>query len=329
MHEFSLIAKYFARAAPNAVLGVGDDCALVAPTHGHQLAITTDTLVDGVHFFTGTDARKLGHKALAVNLSDLAAMGATPHWATLAITLPAVDSAWLAEFAAGLFALADNFHVSLIGGDTTRGPLSITLTAIGEVPIGQALYRHGAQIGDDVWVSGDLGGPPLAVAERYGKLPEFSAVSQSVREQAHLKLDHPQPRVALGIALRGVAHAAIDVSDGLVQDLHHIVARSSHSQPLAAHITLPSLPLHPACAALRTASPQATWHAALAGGDEYELAFTAPLVARERVTEIAKQTGVACTRIGEIVASAKPQVLVIDASNAPMLVDAGGFNHFT
>jgi len=208
--EFELIRRYFARPARAAVLGVGDDAALLRITSGMELAVSTDLLIEGRHFRAQADARKLGHKALAVNLSDMAAMGATPRWATLALALPAADEAWLAAFSEGFYALAARFGVDLVGGDTTRGPLSIGVTILGEVPAGRALKRSGAMPGDDVWVSGELGGAALGVAH-----PEIGAAAK--------RLDEPEPRVRLGERLLGIASTAIDVSDGFAQDLGHIL----------------------------------------------------------------------------------------------------------
>ncbi|HEY2628749.1 MAG TPA: thiamine-phosphate kinase, partial [Usitatibacter sp.] len=216
--EFELIAKHFTRPAANAVLGVGDDAALVDVSNGMDLAVSTDTMVSGTHFFPDVHPENLGHKALAVNLSDMAAMGAMPYWAMLALTLPTVDDAWLASFAKGFFDLAEEFNVSLIGGDTTRGPLSFTVTIMGEVPAGAALRRNGAKAGNDVWVSGNIGDAALAVAHRHGKV----VLSEADYHEAVMRLYEPTPRVGLGQALRGMATAAIDVSDGLLADLGHI-----------------------------------------------------------------------------------------------------------
>ena len=233
--EFELIAKYFTRPVKNAALGVGDDCALITVSPGHELAISTDTLISGTHFFPNADPEKLGHKALAVNLSDLAAMGALPRYVTLALTLPSIDEHWLTAFSRGFFSLADEAEVELIGGDTTRGPLAITLTAIGEAGAGQALRRSGAKAGDDIWVSGTLGGATLALKHLQGAI----ALSAEVFEGAALLLDKPTPRIALGRALVGVATSAIDISDGLVADLTHICERSA----LSAEIIWPEIPL--------------------------------------------------------------------------------------
>ena len=232
--EFALIDKYFARATPSAILGPGDDCALLQPSPGKQLAITTDMLVAGTHFLPDTDPKNLGWKALAVNISDLAAMGATPRWATLAGALPAVDEPWIAKFAEGFFACAAEYGVDIVGGDTTRGPLNLCITALGETEPGEALRRDGAQAGDLVWVSGRPGLASLGLAQLQGKI-ELPTPWNRLCVGA---LEKPRPRVALGQALVGVASAAIDVSDGLLADLGHIAERSG----LAAAVQLVQLP---------------------------------------------------------------------------------------
>jgi thiamine-monophosphate kinase len=286
------------------VQGVGDDCARVVLAAGAELAVTTDLLVEGRHFRPGADARKLGHKALAVNLSDLAACGATPRWITLALALPAADEAWLAPFAQGLFALADRHAVDLIGGDTTRGPLAINITALGEVPAGRALSRAGAKPGDDLWVSGALGGAALALLH-----PELESTAKRLHE--------PEPRVALGEGLRGVAAAAIDVSDGLVGDLGHILERSG----VGAVVRYADIPKDPAFNALK--SPDLERRCVLSGGDDYELLFTAPK--KNRAAVEALRTIVQVARIGEIVAGRGLEIL--DAAGKAM-PHQGGFDHF-
>jgi thiamine-monophosphate kinase len=294
MGEFDLIERYFLRE-PNqgprrAALGNGDDCALLAPAAGMHLAVSTDTLVEGRHFLSTVDASRLGHKALAVNLSDLAACGATPMAFTLALTLPRVDEAWLAGFSQGLLALADAHGCELVGGDTTAGPLAITITVMGEVPANQALLRSGAQPGDDVWVSGWPGEAYLALQVFRGHTSVSAEVFNAVRE----RMECPQPRVALGQALRGVASSAVDVSDGLLGDLQHILRRSG----VGACLQLDALPSSPLLAAL----PRTQQHdAVLAGGDDYELLFTAPPAQRTRIDALSTQLRLPLHRIGSIV----------------------------
>src|SRR5687768_11113079 len=237
MTEFELIRRYFTRPTPGAVLGVGDDAALVRVRAGMDLAVSVDLLIEGRHFFAKSDPVRLGHKALAVNLSDMAAMGAQPRWATLGIALPRADARWVGAFARGFFALAGRHRVDVIGGDTTRGPLAIAVQIMGEVPHGRALRRDGARAGDDVWVSGQLGGAALAVAAAKGELK----VPAGERRALEQRLDAPVPRIALGIALCGIAHSAIDVSDGLLADLGHICERSQ----VRAVIEWESLPAAP------------------------------------------------------------------------------------
>jgi thiamine-monophosphate kinase len=287
---------------------VGDDCALLRPDAGLELAVTTDMLVEGRHFLPGAEPRALGHKALAVNLSDLAAMGAAPRWATLALSLPAADQAWLAAFSGGFFALAERYGVELIGGDTTRGPLlTISVTALGEVPAGVALYRAGARAGDDVWVSGELGGAALALAH-----PEIAEAAQ--------RLHQPEPRVELGERLRGLARAAIDVSDGLAGDLRHILERSR----VGAVVEYERIPRPNSFA--RLADPVLERDCVLSGGDDYELLFTAAPERRSELEALAKELKIALTRIGRIEAG-EPKLTVLDARGKPMPY-RGGFDHF-
>lgn len=314
--EFDLINRYFKRPAGRAVLGVGDDAALIEVSPGRQLAVTTDTMVAGTHFFLDAEARPLGHKALAINLSDLAAMGAHPRFALLALTLPEADETWLAEFADGFFRLADGFDVELIGGDTTRGALSITVTALGEVSPGKALTRAGARVGDQVWVSGVLGSAALAVLHVKGELrlkgPDLT--------HCLARLHTPAPRVALGEALVGAASAAIDVSDGLVADLGHICERSG----VGAQIDLPAVPCSPEVSGLRNVP--LLQNAMLAGGDDYELAFTAPAAAAREIVAISGRVGVAATCIGRIVSGSGVEVR--DASGRKVALTQEGFDHF-
>lgn len=304
--EFEIIHRYFARPPKNAVLGVGDDAALLRPGAGMELAVSTDLLLEGRHFRAGADARKLGHKALAVNLSDMAAMGATPRWATLALSLPAADEAWLAAFAEGFYALAARFGVDLVGGDTTRGPLSMGVTILGEVPAGRALRRSGALPGEDVWVSGELGGAALGLAR-----PEIAAAAK--------RLDEPEPRIDLGARLLGVASSAIDVSDGFAQDLGHLLEASG----VGAVVELESLPF---ASDLKKISERKRNRMILAGGDDYELVFTAPKKQREPIAALAKPLGLALTRVGAI-EKGNPGLSVIDRNRKPVRIEPG-FDHF-
>ncbi|MDB5858514.1 MAG: thiamine-monophosphate kinase [Ramlibacter sp.] len=318
MGEFDLIARYFTRPVRRSPLGVGDDCALLQPRPGMQLAVSTDLLLEGRHFLSTVDPRRLGHKALAVNLSDLAACGAQPLAFTLAIALPRIDEPWLADFSEGLLALADRHDCELVGGDTTRGPLAINITVFGEVPAGQALLRSGAQAGDDVWVSGTLGDARLALEAFRGTF----SLPQEVFEAARLRLEQPQARVALGLALRGIASAAIDLSDGLLGDLGHVLDRSGVGATLEAERVLPLLAAAPA---MKLATP-AVLELVLAGGDDYELAFTAAAARRAEVEAAARQTGTPVTRIGHI--DGTRGLRVHDAQGQPLAQRFAGFDHF-
>ena len=327
--EFDLIEQFFRRPAGvgprRAVVGNGDDCAVIAPAPGQQLAISTDTLVEGRHFLSTVDPARLGHKALAVNLSDLAACGAKPLAFTLALTLPRVDHTWLAGFSQGLLALADAHDCELIGGDTTAGPLAIGITVMGEVPAGQALLRGGARPGDDLWVSGWPGEARLALEAFRGTLaPPLSA---EAFEAARARMECPTPRVGLGLALRGLATSAIDVSDGLLGDLGHILRRSQ----VGATLALQALPVSPWLAA--RPRPEQFDHV-LAGGDDYELLFTTPAARRAEVDALAAiGDGPALTRIGRIdEASAGTLVLrdgtLGDATASPLPNRWTSFDHF-
>ena len=315
--EFDLIARHFTRPAANAVLGVGDDCALVDITNGMDLAVSTDTMVSGTHFFPDVDPENLGHKALAVNLSDMAAMGAMPYWAMLALTLPSVDHAWLAAFAKGFFDLAEEFNVSLIGGDTTRGPLTLTVTIMGEVPTGAALRRSGAKAGNDVWVSSNVGDAALAVAHRHGKL----VLNEQDYHEAVMRLYEPTPRVKLGQALRGMATSAIDISDGLLADLGHICRLSG----VGATVDLGSIPV--SAIGAKHYSSDAGLTAIVAGGDDYELCFTAPANARDSIAELTDVLGIPLTRIGQV--KRGKGVSLLGADGKPVKIDGRGFDHFS
>jgi thiamine-monophosphate kinase len=316
--EFELIRKYFTRPARHAVLGVGDDCALIGLAPGHELAISTDMLVAGTHFFADTDARRLGHKTLAVNLSDLAAMGATPRHALLSLALPAADEAWIAAFADGFFALADKHGVELIGGDTTRASmLALNVTILGEVPVGAAIRRAGARMGEDVWVSGTLGDAALGLAVLKGQ----AALGAEEREYCVGRLEMPTPRVELGLQLLSIAHAMLDVSDGLGGDLGHIARASG----VTARVEVDALPLSPA---LGRQARDLALRCALTGGDDYELCFTAAPASRTAVDAAGAAAGVAVTRIGSIVAPGNAPVIYVDAFGRPLALQAGGYDHF-
>lgn len=320
--EFALIDRYFRRPGtdPGLRLGIGDDAAVLSPPAGHEIVLTVDMMVEGRHFLPGTDPEGLGHKLLAVNLSDLAAMGARPRYALLAVALPDADAHWLEAFAHGLFALADAHGVSLVGGDTTRGPRTLSLTAVGEVPAGEAINRSGARVGDDIWVSGTLGDAMLALAALQGEVVLPAAVLADVRA----RLERPVPRVALGQALRGIASAMIDVSDGLVGDLGHILAQSR----VGAHIDLAAVPcsrvLDAEVAGVRR-SRALQW--LLAGGDDYELCFTAPATAAPAVRAAGTAQGVAVSRIGAITA-ASGGLVVVGENGAPLDIPLDAFDHF-
>jgi thiamine-monophosphate kinase len=315
--EFDLIQRHFTRPAANAVLGVGDDCALVDVSSGMDLAVSTDTMVSGTHFFPDVDPEHLGHKALAVNLSDIAAMGAMPYWAMLALTVPNVDHQWLAAFAKGFFDLATEYNVSLIGGDTTRGPLTLTVTIMGEVPAGAALRRSGAKAGNDVWVSGTVGDAALAVAHRHGKL----VLTESDYHEAVMRLYEPTPRVALGQALRGMATAAIDISDGLLADLGHICRLSG----VGATVELTSIPV--SAIGARHSGHDAGRTAIVAGGDDYELCFTAPANSRESIAELTDILGVPLTRIGQV--KRGKGVSLLGPDGKAVKIDGRGYDHFS
>jgi thiamine-monophosphate kinase len=317
MGEFDLIERFFKRKAIRSPLGVGDDCALLQPAAGMQLAVSSDMLVEGRHFLSTVDAARLGHKALAVNLSDLAACGAKPLAFTLALALPRADPAWLEAFARGLFALAEAHDCELVGGDTTAGPLNICITVFGEVQAGHALLRCGARAGDDVWVSGTLGDARLALEAFRGKLSLPAQVFAAARDRMEL----PTPRVGLGLALRGIATSAIDVSDGLLGDLRHVLRASSVGADIDAD----------AAAALLAAprelfAPDHVLDFVLAGGDDYELAFTAPAARREAVLLAAQSCATRVTRIGSIVAG--DALRVRDAAGVPIERPFTSFDHF-
>ena len=323
MGEFDLIARYFTRPVRRAALGVGDDCALLAPAPGMQLAISSDMLVEGRHFFADVDPEALGHKALAVNLSDLAACGARPLAFTLALSLPRVDEAWLAGFSHGLLALADAHSCELVGGDTTQGPLNLCITVFGEVPTGQALLRSGARPGDDLYVSGTLGDARLALEALLGHRP----LPAEVLARARQRLERPTPRVALGQALRGIASSAMDLSDGLLGDLSHILKASGVGARIDTHITSNLI-------AEKAYLSRGEGHfdlelirqSTLAGGDDYELAFTAPPTRRDAVAAASQASGTPVTRIGTVLA--EPGLQLVDAQGQAVEHRYASFDHF-
>ncbi|MBI5438695.1 MAG: thiamine-monophosphate kinase [Nitrosomonadales bacterium] len=385
MSEFDLIRRYFTRATPGALLGVGDDAALLQASAGNVLAVSTDMLVSGTHFLPDADPFLLGHKTLAVNLSDMAAMGAAPRWATLAIALPlvqgketsherphpnpppegegtneslrefmfTVDEAWLAQFSAGFFSIAQQHGVELVGGDTTRGSLNLCVTIFGEVPAQQALHRSGAQAGDEIWVSGCLGDAALALAHLQGRITLSAAELAACAPALH----QPQPRVALGLALRGIASSAIDVSDGLLADLGHTLEASQ----VGAEIGFAALPVsavlreyltpgvttshstRPSAEELLAGHPKDDDQVAgydkgrpggvellqqciLCGGDDYELCFTAPAARHTELLSIAARLDLPLACIGKVVAGRG--CIVHDASGNPLNIEACGYDHF-
>ncbi|MDO9278733.1 MAG: thiamine-phosphate kinase [Polaromonas sp.] len=328
MGEFDLIERYFKRPAKRALLGIGDDCALLQPPDGTHMAISSDMLVEGRHFFANVDPRTLGHKALAVNLSDLAACGAEPLAFTLALALPQIDEAWLAGFSQGLFALADQHGCELIGGDTTLGPLNICITVFGSVPApagkSQALLRSGAQAGDDIYVSGHLGDARLALEALRGKFDLPPALLLTTRQ----RLEEPSPRIALGMALRGLASAAMDLSDGLVGDLQHLLKASKVGATLYTAAALDRL-------AARThvdwanagISDDAALTCVLSGGDDYELLFTAPPSAAAALQAAVLQSASPIHCIGRI--NAGPGLLLHDKNGRELPTHFTSFDHFS
>jgi thiamine-monophosphate kinase len=339
MREFELIKTFFDRGpAKRAHLGLGDDCALIELPAQQTLAVSSDMLVEGRHFFADVDPQHLGHKALAVNLSDLAAMGAQPLSFTLAIALPRVDPTWLRALTEGMFALADRTQCELIGGDTTQGPLNLSITVLGLLPKGVALRRDGAQVGDDVWVSGQLGGPYYAVRERYRAMQDAAAAAQGlgaakavesplmlVPYPAHVpqacidRLECPEPRLALGLALRHLASSAIDLSDGLLGDLGHLCERSR----CGARVRVDQIPLHVELARL---SPELRLEVLMASGDEYELCFTAAPENRSMIRRLSLDLGLPLTIIGEM--NAGERVELVDADDRPVHFSGQAHQHF-
>ncbi|MEO6407367.1 MAG: thiamine-phosphate kinase [Burkholderiaceae bacterium] len=313
--EFELIDRFFTRPARRVALGIGDDCAIFAPSAGMQLAVSSDMLVEGRHFLSTVAPERLGHKALAVNLSDLAACGARPLAFTLALAMPRADAVFLEPFSRGLFALADAHGCELVGGDTTQGPLNICITAFGEVPAGQALLRSGARAGDDLYVSGTVGDARLALEVFRGQLVLPGDAFDTVRSAMEL----PAPRLALGQALRGVATSAIDISDGLLGDLAHILSASR----VGARVEVDAVPRS---AVLRGQPLDWQRVCTLAGGDDYELLFTAPPARAAQVVAAGAVGGCAVTRIGRI--EGEPGLRLIDANGVAVADTFIAFDHF-
>jgi thiamine-monophosphate kinase len=315
--EFELIRRHFTRATRHTDLAVGDDAALLTPRAGMQLVVSTDMLVAGNHFLPDADPEALGWKTLAVNVSDIAAMGAEPRWAWLALALPQADEGWLTAFARGLFACADAFSVDLAGGDTTRGPLDLCVTLMGEVPAGTAVTRSGARAGDDVWITGWPGRAALGLAHLRGEVTLAVDAAAVCLDALH----RPQPRVAAGLALRGIASAMLDVSDGLLGDLRHILECSGVGAILMAD-ALPFAPLH-----ATGATPAATRRCLLTGGDDYELLFTAPAARRDAVSALAPRLSLPFTRIGQVSATAG-ELLIEESDGRRTAPGRGGYDHF-
>ena len=313
--EFELIARYFTQPTPHAVLGGGDDGAIIQPTPGMAMVISTDMLVAGTHFLPDTDPEALGWKCLAVNVSDLAAMGAQPLWAVLAVALPGADEPWIAAFADGFFACAKAFGIDVIGGDTTRGAMNFCVTIFGEVHPGQALLRSGARPGDQIWVSGIPGRAALGLAHLQGRCN----LSKPALTDCLLALHRPQPRVTLGLALRQRATSAIDISDGMLADLGHILERSG----VAATIQIGQLPALPPCTDLTLAR-----ECQLAGGDDYELAFTAPAENHDEIASLGVNLGIDLTCIGVITKGNSPTLTLLDAEQKIWSPSRLGFDHF-
>ena len=330
--EFDLIWRYFKAGSESmaqnqtdhVLLGIGDDCALLQPDPAQSLAVTSDMLIEGRHFFAGANAAWLGHKALAVNLSDLAAMGARPVGFTLALALPDANTTWLAQFSQGLFRLAQQWQCPLIGGDTTQGPLTICITALGHVPAGAAIKRSGAQVGDDIWVSGTLGDARLALGALRSEWPLDRINLEAVLPRMH----EPEPRITLGMQLRGIASSALDVSDGLLGDLRHILSASQ----VNAEVQIDQLPTS---RALAEQTEHLRRQCAANGGDDYELCFTAPSSKRMELESLSTAI-LPLTRIGSITSAnngTEPTLILRDANGnlltaADSLLLTQSFDHF-
>lgn len=322
MDEFELIREYFRKPTQNTDLSIGDDAALISVGRGMQLAISTDMLVADRHFFADADPYLLGWKSLAVNVSDMVAMGALPKWSTLSIALPEINRDWLSQFSAGFFACASNFNIDLIGGDTTRGPLTINVQIMGEVETGKALTRSGAKLGDAIWVSGELGKAALALAH----LNDTHALPKRVLD-AHLSALHkPQPRVILGLSLHDIATSCIDISDGLLSEINHVLKASSQqqNQTLGAEILLDHIPTSDYIK-VHLQHPSFQQYV-LSGGDDYQLCFTAPADKHQAIIDLSKTLAIPLTQIGHVTNTSK--VIVVDAHHLAVNIAQTGFNHF-
>ena len=334
MNEFELISRFFTRRTPSAVVGNGDDCAVIAPSPGQAFAVTTDTLVEGRHFLSTLDPWKLGRRAVHVNLSDLAAMGALPRYALLSLTLPSIDESWISRFAAGLWSALDEFNVELVGGNTTRGPLAIAITAFGDVAPGQALLRSSAKPGDELWVSGPLGDAGWALYSMLGDIKAEATAVQIARYEC------PTARIALGVALRGVATSCIDISDGLLSEAQHIANASN----VDINIDFDAIPTGLGDALSSVEFALHAQHCLLATGDAYELLFTAPVSQHNHIDALFKRLSLDGACIGRVAAAipedrtnvtnvnhapnSKPTVRVLDAQSRIVNVATQGWDHF-
>jgi thiamine-monophosphate kinase len=332
MGEFDLIERFFKTPAsaihqqakhPAIQAGIGDDCAILQPAAGMQIAISSDMLVEGRHFFADIDPYKLGHKSLAVNLSDLAACGAKPLAFTLALALPKADAAWLEPFSKGLLALAAQHDCYLIGGDTTQGPLNISITVFGEIPKQQALLRSGAKVGDDIYVSGTVGDARLALENFRGNVN----LPDELFAQARTRMETPTPRIALGMALRGIANSAIDVSDGLLGDLGHILKQSAVGAIINTSIAINLIAVKADSTSAKSKfNPQKQLEYVFAGGDDYELVFTAPVTMRQAVQAASIVSATNVTRIGSV--EADIGLRLVDAHGQSVKNNFGSWDHF-
>jgi len=315
MSEFNVIQQFFTRPTRHTDMGIGDDAALITLSKGSQLAISADMLVAGTHFFHDADPEKLGWKSLAVNVSDMAAMSAQAKWATLAIALPRIDERWLGAFSQGFFACADTYNIDLIGGDTTRGPLTISVQIMGEAPKDSALKRSHAKVEDDIWVSGSIGAAALGLAHLQSKV----TLTPDTLDACLRALHSPTPRASLGIALRGIANSCIDISDGLLADLNHILKASN----LGAQIDLSDIPCHHDLK--NNLDDTLIQSCILAGGDDYELLFTAQASQREALHQLSRTLKLPLTCIGKTTASLELNVIY---KSRHLLITKQGFDHF-